>query len=99
MKTLLVSIIAFVVIAFSPAPVHAGDDGNNGHGNDPDGHDESNPGNPEIGDDENSADFLADQISQETGWHAEKVKPYSRKLAETLSQLSPAAQHWVFFGS
>lgn len=59
----------------------------------------ADPEMPAIDNSEASAEFIADQISSETGWEEAEVLPYAEKLAETLSQLSPAAQQWVFFGS
>ena len=48
---------------------------------------------------DSSFQFLATQIAADTGWPQEKMLPYSRRLARTLSQLSAEEQIEVFFGS
>ena len=48
---------------------------------------------------DSSFQFLATQIAADSGWPQEKMLPYSRRLARTLSQLSAEEQIEVFFGS
>lgn len=56
---------------------------------------------PPISDDEQSADFLEGVISSESpvSFQTGQYKPYSKRLAKVLSQLTTAEQSIVFYGS
>ena len=110
MKLYFFNLVAIAALLFSPLETFAGPKGGGGKGGGSGSGDglgggvgggRVNDGNPvpEIQDNDSSADFIAARIAADTGWPAEEMVPYGRRLAKTLSQLSAKEQAEVFYGS
>ena len=99
MKAHFFALITIAALSLSPVQTFAGPKGGGIGGGIGGGR--VNDGNPvpDIQDNDSSADFIAARIAADTGWPAEEMVPYGRRLAKTLSQLSAKEQAEIFYGS